>query len=196
MSPALPIAANLSPATRQEIGIEALAHTIPITHLANKHQQSFLATDFVPMPDGGMDEIETLMNSSPVGRAFFDGQTVQWVPMPRLQNWSGYDRDSRQALPGANMPVTAPTTPEAFALERVWEKSPDMPSAKCPESKLTKLMSYLERNASEKPLSRRRLFRNWANNHGVNAQNLDEMLITLIECRHLVETSDGLVWQG
>ena len=40
MSPVLSIAANLSPATRQEIGIDALAGTIPITHLADQHQVS------------------------------------------------------------------------------------------------------------------------------------------------------------
>ena len=40
MSPALSIAANLSPATRQEIGIDALSGRVPITHLAAKHQVS------------------------------------------------------------------------------------------------------------------------------------------------------------
>ena len=63
--------------------------------------QSFLGTDFVPLPEGGMAEIETLMNDSPVGRAFFDGKSNQWMPMPRLQNWSGYDRDTRQEIPHA-----------------------------------------------------------------------------------------------
>ncbi len=40
MSPAVSVAANLSPTTRKEIGIEALARTIPITHLADKPQVS------------------------------------------------------------------------------------------------------------------------------------------------------------
>ena len=68
------------------------------------------------------------MDSSPVGRAFFDGKTAQWVPMPRLQNWSGYDRDTRQALPGATVPATVPTTPEGLVLERCFDRSPDLPS--------------------------------------------------------------------
>ncbi|MEN8446784.1 MAG: hypothetical protein ABG776_17435 [Cyanobacteria bacterium J06555_13] len=38
MSPAVSVAANLSPTTRKAIGIEALARTIPITHLAAQHQ--------------------------------------------------------------------------------------------------------------------------------------------------------------
>jgi len=40
MSPALSIAASLSPATRQEIGIQAVARTVPISHLADQHQVS------------------------------------------------------------------------------------------------------------------------------------------------------------
>ena len=40
MSPALSLAANLSPATRKGIGIEAIARTIPISHLADEHQVS------------------------------------------------------------------------------------------------------------------------------------------------------------
>ena len=40
MSPALSVAATLSPATRQAIGIEALSGTLPISHLATQHQVS------------------------------------------------------------------------------------------------------------------------------------------------------------
>ncbi len=179
-------------------GFRGIFRAIGIVSPKNRYAlQSFLSTDFVPTPDGGMGELETLMNSSPVGRAFFDGKTAQWVPMPRLQNWSGYDRDSRQALPGANVATPPPTTPEAQTLERIWNDSPDLePTPKRPESKLTKLMDYLSRNASDSPLPRRKLLQNWARNHGVSSQNLDEMLITFVECSYLVETSDGLIWKA
>lgn len=40
MSPVLSIAASLSPATRKEIGIKAIARTVPINHLADQHQVS------------------------------------------------------------------------------------------------------------------------------------------------------------
>jgi hypothetical protein len=63
--------------------------------------QSFLGTDFVPLPAGGMAEINALMEASPVNRAFFDGKTNQWMPSPKLQNWSGYDRDTRKEIPNA-----------------------------------------------------------------------------------------------
>ncbi|MGB3572079.1 MAG: hypothetical protein WBA01_08540 [Phormidesmis sp.] len=40
MSPALSIAANLSPDIRQDIGIRVLARTEVISHIAAKHQVS------------------------------------------------------------------------------------------------------------------------------------------------------------
>ena len=40
MSPVLSIAASLSPDIRKAIGIEAIARTVPVTHLADKHQVS------------------------------------------------------------------------------------------------------------------------------------------------------------
>ena len=40
MSPALSVAGRLSPATRKEIGLKAVARTVPITHLADQHQVS------------------------------------------------------------------------------------------------------------------------------------------------------------
>ena len=106
-------------------GFRGIFRAVGIVSPKNKYAlKSFLSTDFVPMPDGGMDEVYSLMDSSPVGRAFFDGKTAQWVPMPRLQNWSGYDRDSRQALPGANVSTDAPKSDDAIALERAWNASP------------------------------------------------------------------------
>ena len=40
MSPALSITASLPPATRQEIGLKAVARAVPISHLAKSHQVS------------------------------------------------------------------------------------------------------------------------------------------------------------
>ena len=40
MSPALSVAASLSPVTRKGIGIKAVARTVPISHLADQHQVS------------------------------------------------------------------------------------------------------------------------------------------------------------
>ena len=40
MSPVFPVAASLSPAIGKEIGIKAVARTVPISHLADQHQVS------------------------------------------------------------------------------------------------------------------------------------------------------------
>jgi len=40
MSPVLSVAASLSPAVRQDIGIQVLSRSQPISHLADKHQVS------------------------------------------------------------------------------------------------------------------------------------------------------------
>ena len=44
------------------------------------------------------EEIKELCNRSPVGRAIYYGGTDQWYPMPRMENYSGYDRDTRTFL--------------------------------------------------------------------------------------------------
>jgi len=53
------------------------------------------STQLIPRPDGGLDELRSLMQSSPVGRAFYDGKISRWLPMPELENYSGFDRDNR-----------------------------------------------------------------------------------------------------
>jgi hypothetical protein len=175
-------------------GFRGIFRAIGIVSPKNRYAlKSFLATDFVPLPVGGMTEIYSLMNSSPVGRAFFDGKTAQWVPMPRLQNWSGYDRDSRQALPGATVPIDPPTNPQAIALERIWNNSP--PTEKRPESALTKLMDYLKRNASDAPKTRRQIQQNWAASNNVPTALLDQMLGVLADSNTVVVSSEGYRWR-
>ena len=35
---------------------------------------------------------------SPVGRAIYDYKSDSWQPMPKLKNYSGFDRDSRKFI--------------------------------------------------------------------------------------------------
>ena len=56
--------------------------------------EGYLATKAITAPKGGMDTIDRLMEESPVGRACYDGKTKRWYPMARLENHSGFDRDS------------------------------------------------------------------------------------------------------
>lgn len=71
----------------------------PVGILSNDDRsavQRFIATSFAPTPAGGIDELYSIMDKSPCGRAIYAWNAGQWKPMPTLGNLSGYDRDSRQ----------------------------------------------------------------------------------------------------
>jgi len=57
--------------------------------------EALTSTRLVPPPTGGMDELRAMMKASPVDRAFYDGKLSRWLPMPKLENHSGFDRDNR-----------------------------------------------------------------------------------------------------
>ena len=67
-----------------------------------------LSTKFVPLPEGGKADVFAMCDRSPVGRAIYDYISDSWQPMPKLTNYSGYDRDSRSFL-------SAQPTPEEMA---------------------------------------------------------------------------------
>jgi hypothetical protein len=58
--------------------------------------EALTSTRLIPPPNGGMDELRDIMAVSPVNRAFYDGKVSRWLPMPRLENHSGFDRDNRK----------------------------------------------------------------------------------------------------
>ena len=57
--------------------------------------EALTSTRLIPPPNGGMDELREIMKASPVDRAFYDGKLSRWLPMPELENYSGFDRDNR-----------------------------------------------------------------------------------------------------
>ena len=57
--------------------------------------EALTSTQLIPKPVGGMDELREIMKASPVDRAFYDGKLSRWLPMPQLENHSGFDRDNR-----------------------------------------------------------------------------------------------------
>ena len=59
--------------------------------------EAIVSTKLIPSPAGGMDELRAIMKASPVDRAVFDGKIARWLPMPKLENHSGYDRDNRSS---------------------------------------------------------------------------------------------------
>jgi len=69
-----------------------------------------------------MSDIKRQLMRSPVGRAWCDG--MRWFPMPELENYSGYNRDTRSHIaPTTSKKKTAAETREA--LEKSF-RSPEM----------------------------------------------------------------------
>jgi cell division inhibitor SulA len=56
--------------------------------------EGYLATKAITAPKGGMETLDRLMEQSPVGRACYDGKTKRWYPTAKLENHSGFDRDT------------------------------------------------------------------------------------------------------
>ncbi|MHC5771461.1 MAG: hypothetical protein ACYTXI_39065 [Nostoc sp.] len=46
------------------------------------------------------EQLFSLIGDSPRARTVYSGKTMQWYPMPELENFSGYDRDKGEFLPG------------------------------------------------------------------------------------------------
>ena len=69
--------------------------------------EALTSTKLIPPPPGGMDELRAIMAASPVGRAVFDGKLARWLPMPKLQNHSGFDRDNR-SISSTPSPIASP----------------------------------------------------------------------------------------
>lgn len=56
------------------------------------------------------DDVRVLCDQSEVDRAYFYTKFDEWVPMPKMTNYSGYDRDSNTFIEGynatANLPIS------------------------------------------------------------------------------------------
>jgi hypothetical protein len=60
---------------------------------------AMVSTKFLPSAQKLSDEkIQSLCKESPIGRCFYDGSTNRWYPMPRLANYSGFNRDERKSV--------------------------------------------------------------------------------------------------
>ena len=65
--------------------------------------EAVLAAKFVADTARNLPEVKTQMARSPVKRAWCDGQF--WYAMPQLENYAGYDRDSREYLSPAKSAI-------------------------------------------------------------------------------------------
>jgi hypothetical protein len=75
-----------------------------------------IRTDLIA--DKDTTRMQAMIDRSPVGRAYYYGKAGQWAAMPELPNLSGYDRDSRQWMPGCT-PPEPPYEPTEFDVAAV-----------------------------------------------------------------------------
>jgi len=73
-----------------------------------------------------MHDIKTQMMRSPVSRTWSDGQA--WYAMPKLENYSGYDRDSRSHLAGFATPQQQNLRDRLEGIYQVESVSQEFPS--------------------------------------------------------------------
>lgn len=73
--------------------------------------QAFLSGAWVPTPPDGRAGLDALMESSPTGRAVFDGKIAAWAHLPRMTNRTGNDRDSPS--PRNHQPTVQSPSPSA-----------------------------------------------------------------------------------
>lgn len=65
------------------------------TAIANAGASTFFGK---PLSLEEIESAKAIASKSPCGRAVFDGKTGEWIPMEKLPNLSGYDRDTRTFL--------------------------------------------------------------------------------------------------
>ena len=101
--------------------------------------EALTSTQLIPKPVGGMDELRAIMKASPANRAFYDGKLSRWLPMPKLENHSGFDRDNRTIE--ANPTVSKSDAP------KTQEKSAETPNQTKPASPVDQLNKMFQSEA-------------------------------------------------
>lgn len=88
-------------AQTEDLGINAglRSQLVPIVLINPKNPaayQSVITTQLIPTDKRyESSKIMEIAAKSPVQRAIYHGGINEWVPMPKMQNFSGYDRDAR-----------------------------------------------------------------------------------------------------
>jgi hypothetical protein len=67
------------------------------------------------------EQIQSLCDKSPVSRAIYFGITNEWYPAPKMENYSGFDRDTRTFLPGYAPPKNDRIATDFDSLARLEE---------------------------------------------------------------------------
>lgn len=82
--------------------------------------EAVLSAKFVTSSARNAADIQEQLGRSPVNRAWCDGQN--WYPMPELENYSGYNRDTRSKI-NSDAPATAPQSPPVEPVSQQEEES-------------------------------------------------------------------------
>ena len=173
--------------------------------------EAVLAAKFVADSARNLTEVKTQMARSPVKRAWCDGQF--WYAMPHLENYAGYDRDSRSYLPQSKS-LSAPSSGSSLtpsSIETPPESSlPDPSSVPSSVDRFEQLTAQLTHDSQAKLksfvlwLSKRRgeeitfkqIQDNWAKNNGVGrGKDVLMPLIYLAKSQHLLTFLPNSNWR-
>ena len=177
--------------------------------------EAVLAAKFVADTARNLPEVKTQMARSPVKRAWCDGQF--WYAMPQLENYAGYDRDSREYLspvrsaivPDATNQVAHSRSPhrDPSPVEKPLEPALPDPSsidrfeqlaAQLTHESQTKLKSFvlwLSKRKGEE-ITFKQIQDNWAKNNGVGrGKEVLMPLIYLAKSQHLLTFLPNSNWR-
>jgi hypothetical protein len=146
---------------------------------------SLTSTTFVGKISDG--SLSALMRQSPCSRAVFDGKANQWFPMPQLENFSSWNRDTRSVIAksstreaqiasleravGQSNPLTGTTTKEdrfSRLLDKLTSDS---------QADLRSFVEWLSKRQSQE-ITSTQIKDNWARNHA--ATRSKEYIVGLI----------------
>jgi len=130
---------------------------------------------------------------SPVGRAWCDG--MRWFPMPELENYSGYNRDTRSHI-GGDVAPQAPVQATKETLERLYKtEAPEPPKdvREITNELIEKLSRYLQ---SKGKIDFRTLSKNWGRNHNLQDERLKDLVTQLEQQGSVMTWGDGILWKG
>ena len=177
--------------------------------------EAVLAAKFVADSARNLPEVKTQMARSPVKRAWCDGQF--WYAMPQLENYAGYDRDSREYL-SASKSAIVPDATNQMAHSRSPHRDPSSvekplePALPDPNSidrfeqlaaqlthesqtKLKSFVLWLSKRKGEE-ITFKQIQDNWAKNNGVGrGKEVLMPLIYLAKSQHLLTFLPNSNWR-
>jgi len=104
-------------------GTRSMFRAIGLVHYKDPgYTQALVSTELIPVPKLGVNYIQDLIQESPVGRAFYCSKKFDWFPMPKLDNYSSLDRDTRTVLKATISATDSPVVEQAKQAVRIAPK--------------------------------------------------------------------------